>query len=109
MTDIFSDAHLSCLMRAAQEGDAAAYLELLQLVTPYVRRIVAHHRGFAGRENVEDLVQDVLLSLQGSARHTITTARSLPGFSPSSDTALLMALDAMRGRRGMRCRLMTNV
>jgi RNA polymerase sigma-70 factor (ECF subfamily) len=57
------DAHLAALMRAAQAGDGDAYLELLQIVTPYVRRIVAHRRGFAGREDVEDLVQDVLLSL----------------------------------------------
>ena len=50
-------------MHATQEGDSAAYLELLQTVTPYLRRIVAHRRGFAGREDVEDLVQDILLSL----------------------------------------------
>lgn len=59
----FNDANLSSLMRAAQDGDATAYLELLHMVTPYVRRVVAHRRGFAGREDVEDLVQDVLLSL----------------------------------------------
>jgi RNA polymerase sigma factor (sigma-70 family) len=58
-----TDAQLASLMRAAQEGDAAAYLDLLQIVTPYVRRIVRHRRGFAGREDVEDLVQDVLLAL----------------------------------------------
>lgn len=57
------DAHLAALMRSAQAGDAAAYLELLRVVTPQLRRIVAHRRGFAGREEVEDLVQDVLLSL----------------------------------------------
>jgi RNA polymerase sigma-70 factor (ECF subfamily) len=51
------------LMRAAQEGDAEAYLELLRTITPRIRRAVARHRGFAGAEAVEDLVQDVLLSL----------------------------------------------
>jgi RNA polymerase sigma factor (sigma-70 family) len=62
----FTDADLASLMHAAQAGDAAAYLELLQIVAPYVRRVVAHRRGFAGREDVEDLVQDVLLSLHAA-------------------------------------------
>lgn len=64
MTDrTLPESHFAALMRSAQAGDAAAYLELLQVVTPYLRRVVAHRRGFAGREEVEDLVQDVLLSL----------------------------------------------
>jgi RNA polymerase sigma-70 factor (ECF subfamily) len=64
MRELFiNDAKLAALMHAAQEGDSTAYLELLQIVTPYIRRIVAYRRGFAGREDVEDLVQDVLLSL----------------------------------------------
>ena len=64
MTELFgNDARLAALMHAAQEGDSAAYLELLQTVTPSVRRIVVHRRGFAGREDVEDLVQDIFLSL----------------------------------------------
>jgi RNA polymerase sigma-70 factor, ECF subfamily len=51
------------LMRAAQTGDADAYGELLRAITPRIRRIIARQRGFAGPEVVEDLVQDVLLSL----------------------------------------------
>ena len=67
MTEAFiNDARLAALMHAAQEGDSAAYRELLQTVTPYIRRIVAHRRGFAGREDVEDLVQDILLSLHAA-------------------------------------------
>ena len=50
-------------MHAAQQGDAAAYHRLLCTVTPRIRQIVARRRGFAGPEDVEDLVQDVLLSL----------------------------------------------
>ena len=50
-------------MRAAQAGDGEAYLELLRTITPRVRRIVARQRGFAGAADVEDLVQDVLLSV----------------------------------------------
>jgi RNA polymerase sigma factor (sigma-70 family) len=57
------DEHLAALMRAAQVGDAGAYLELLRIITPRLRQIVGRRRGFAGTEEVEDLVQDVLLSL----------------------------------------------
>jgi len=62
----FTDEELASLMRATQAGDAAAYLELLHIVTPYIRRVVAHRRGFAGHEEVEDLVQEVLLSLHAA-------------------------------------------
>jgi RNA polymerase sigma-70 factor (ECF subfamily) len=68
------DARLGDLMRAAQEGDAVAYLELLHAVAPYVRRIVIHRRGFAGPADVDDLVQDILLSLH-SVRATYDPRR----------------------------------
>lgn len=58
-----ADEELAGLMRSAQSGDADAYLQLLQRITPRIRQIVGRRRGFAGREDVEDLVQDVLLSL----------------------------------------------
>jgi RNA polymerase sigma factor (sigma-70 family) len=51
------------LMHAAQRGDATAYHQLLCTITPRIRRIVARQRAFARAEDVEDLVQDVLLSL----------------------------------------------
>jgi RNA polymerase sigma-70 factor (ECF subfamily) len=54
---------LSDLMRAAQLGDSAAYVELLRAITPRVRSFVSSQRGFAGKAEVEDLVQDVLLSV----------------------------------------------
>jgi len=54
---------LGKLMQAAQAGDAKAYAELLRAITPRIRQVVARQRGFAGPEAVEDLVQDVLLSL----------------------------------------------
>jgi len=57
-----SDA-LGELMRAAQRGDGAAYLELLRTITPQIRRVIQRQRGFAGSAAAEDLVQDVLLSL----------------------------------------------
>ncbi len=57
------DDRLGQLMRAAQVGDATAYHHLLRAITPRIRQIITRRRGFAGAEAVEDLVQDVLLSL----------------------------------------------
>jgi RNA polymerase sigma-70 factor (ECF subfamily) len=69
-----SGARLGGLMRAAQDGDAAAYDELLRAVAPRVRRMVVRQRGFAGADVVEDLVQDVLLTVH-RARATYDPAR----------------------------------
>jgi RNA polymerase sigma factor (sigma-70 family) len=63
MTGPSPSDELGELMKAAQAGDADAYLDLLQAITPRIRQVIARQRGFAGRETVEDLVQDVLLSL----------------------------------------------
>lgn len=56
-------AALGDLMRAAQQGDGGAYVRLLRAITPRIRQIVHRQRGFAGAAEVEDLVQDVLLSI----------------------------------------------
>lgn len=61
-------------MRAAQDGDSAAYLRLLQEVTPLLRRVVRQQRKFLQPCDVEDLVQDILLSLH-SVRATYDPAR----------------------------------
>lgn len=50
-------------MRATQDGDSEAYLELLKSITPRIRQIVGHRRSFLSHADVEDLVQDILLSL----------------------------------------------
>jgi len=50
-------------MRAAQNGDARAYVELLRAITPQLRQIIANQRRFLQPADIEDLVQDVLLSL----------------------------------------------
>lgn len=68
------DDRLGSLMRAAQTGDAAAYVTLLRDLTPRIRRIIARQRGFAGAEEVEDLLQDVLLSVH-SVRATYDPSR----------------------------------
>lgn len=61
------DAHLGALMRAAQQGDAGAYAEVLRLCVPLIKRVANSGRHF-GLET-DDIVQDVLMSLH-SVRHT---------------------------------------
>jgi RNA polymerase sigma factor (sigma-70 family) len=51
------------LMRAAQAGDARAYARLLQQVTPRLHAMIRSQRRFLSAEDIEDLVQDVLISL----------------------------------------------
>jgi len=68
------DDHLADLMRAAQTGHPEAYLELLETITPMVRRVIRRQPLFAGFEDFEDLVQDVLLSVH-SVRHTFDPGR----------------------------------
>jgi RNA polymerase sigma-70 factor (ECF subfamily) len=59
------DQRLGELMRAAQTGDADAYLLLLQEIAPRVRQIVARQRSRASAD-FEDLVQEVLLSVHAA-------------------------------------------
>ncbi|PYR76081.1 MAG: RNA polymerase subunit sigma [Acidobacteria bacterium] len=51
------------LMIAANGGDADAYARLLYGLAPVIRRIVGVDRQFVGADAVEDVVQDVLLSI----------------------------------------------
>jgi len=60
------------LMAAAQSGDGAAYQRLLREVLPYIRAIV--RRRHAAPDRVEDIVQDVLLTIH-RVRHTYDPAR----------------------------------
>jgi RNA polymerase sigma factor (sigma-70 family) len=68
------DGQLSQLMKAAQDGDSSAYAQLLHMITPAIRRIVYNGRPFLTPEDVEDLVQDVLLSVH-AVRATYDPAR----------------------------------
>lgn len=80
-------------MRAAQKGDAATYRALLTEILPVLRGMVRRRRGQA--DDVEDLVQDVLLSLH-SVRHTYDPERP---FLPWLTTILRYRLaDAARRR-----------
>ena len=57
------DQHFAALMQAAQGGDAEAYAQLLGEIGPRLRRFVRGHWRLLGAEDVEDLVQEVLLSV----------------------------------------------
>jgi RNA polymerase sigma factor (sigma-70 family) len=60
------------LMRAAQDGDAAAYARLLREAAPFVRTLA--RRRFRDEHLIEDVVQEVLLSVH-RARRTYDPAR----------------------------------
>ena len=49
-------------------------MELLRAITPRIRQVVRRQRGFAGSTEVEDLVQDVLLSVH-AVRSTYDPSR----------------------------------
>ena len=57
------DRSLATLMRAAQAGNTRAYVRLLEDIAPRLRHFVRGRRRFLNAEDIEDLVQDVLLSL----------------------------------------------
>ena len=61
------------LMRSSQEGDKIAYEQLLTELVPLLRRVIA--RRWRDQNEVEDLVQDVLLSIHG-VRHTFDPSRA---------------------------------
>jgi RNA polymerase sigma-70 factor (ECF subfamily) len=65
---------LAAWMRAAQAGDSEAYAELMHDISLRVRRIVGRKRGFLGTDAVEDLVQEILLSVH-AVRSTYDPAR----------------------------------
>lgn len=58
-----NEDELANLMRGAQNGDARAYNQLLAAITPRLRNFVRSQRRFLRPEDIEDLVQDILLSL----------------------------------------------
>lgn len=57
------DTRFAELMRGAQSGDSEAYRLLLQEIAPRVRQMIARQRRGGAATGVEDLVQDVLLSV----------------------------------------------
>ena len=61
-------------MCAVQAGDSRAYAELLTAITPRLRQIIFNQRRFLQHADIEDLVQEVLLSLH-AVRSTYDPAR----------------------------------
>src|SRR4051812_37628110 len=81
------------LMARTQAGDQPAYHQLLTQITPYVRSIAARYHRVA--EDVEDTVQDILLSIH-AIRQTYDPTRP---FAPWLATiAERRALDRLRKR-----------
>ena len=62
----------SIYMARAQRGDREAYRRLLEEITPYLRALAA--RRLQNRSDVEDVVQDVLLTVH-AVRHTYDPTR----------------------------------
>lgn len=56
-------SQLADLMRATQDGDQQAYIKLLNEITPLVRNTVRSRRKFLQNQDIEDITQDILLSL----------------------------------------------
>jgi RNA polymerase sigma factor (sigma-70 family) len=58
-----TECRLAALMRSAQGGDHSAYALLLSELTPLLRQRIQRRLRLLKPQDVEDLVQDVLLSL----------------------------------------------
>ncbi len=93
------DRQWSEWMLQAQEGDGAAYQNLLKAVLPLVRAIVS--KRIADPDKTEDIVQDVLMSVHKN-RHTYDP--SLPFRPWLSTITQRRTIDALRKmyRRGER-------
>lgn len=88
------EARLAALMRAAQDGDAAAYAMLLRLCLPLVRA-EARAQGVPP-DHVDDVVQETLLTIH-RVRHTYDPTRPF--------TPWLRAIAARRAVDGLRRRI----
>jgi RNA polymerase sigma factor (sigma-70 family) len=74
--DIVQEQRLAALMRAAQAGDRPAYSALLCALVPVAKEAVRQRFGFLQAQDIDDLVQDILLSVH-VARATYDPARPL--------------------------------
>ena len=57
------DRSYETLMQAAQNGDAQAYTLLLKKITPRLRHAVRNQRRFLDPADIDDIVQEILISL----------------------------------------------
>jgi RNA polymerase sigma factor (sigma-70 family) len=86
------------LMRAAQDGDQAAYSQLLSELLPILRNIV--RKRWRDQQGVEDIVQDILMSVH-SVRHTYDSGRPfLPWLLAISRRRIADAARRMQARAG---------
>ncbi len=68
------DSDLVELMAAGQRGDGRAYEDLLHAIAEIVRRTIRRRLGPAGADEVDDVVQEVLLSVH-TVRATYDSSR----------------------------------
>jgi RNA polymerase sigma-70 factor (ECF subfamily) len=61
--DTVTELRFAALMKAAQTGDADAYATLMRELAERLRQLVRYRRAFLEHADVEDLVQDILLSV----------------------------------------------
>jgi RNA polymerase sigma factor (sigma-70 family) len=74
MAERRNDVRWRELMVASQGGDRTAYATLLTEVAPLVRAAVRRRYPYVGREDAEDIVQDILMAVH-SVRQTYDPAR----------------------------------
>lgn len=72
--NIGHEQRLAALMRAVQAGDRHAYTALLRALVPLVKAAVRQRFAFLQPQDIDDLVQDILLSMH-TARATYDPAR----------------------------------
>lgn len=63
------DSRWSALMAAAQDGDRRSYETLLREIVPVLKRFIRARWSWAGSSEIDDVVQETLISLH-AARHT---------------------------------------
>jgi RNA polymerase sigma factor (sigma-70 family) len=88
------DQRWSAMMAAAQSGDRLLYERLLREVVPFIRAVVQRQQ--RTRDRVEEVVQDVLLTLH-RVRHTYDPARPFTHWLAM--IARRRSIDALRRRR----------
>lgn len=94
-----SDKRWSDLLAAAQAGDAGAYRAFLRAAAPFVRALA--RRRVAGGDAVENVVQDVLLTVH-RIRHTYEPGRPVEPWLASITAR--RAIDALRRRSRLQAR-----
>ena len=89
----------SVYMARAQAGDRGAYRRLLEEITPYLRSLAA--RRMPNRSDVEDAVQDALLTIH-AVRHTYDPSRPFGPWLVAIASRRVVDGLRRRGRTGAR-------